>query len=270
MTEEVERTMELTLGCTTRPYVGLPFGEICERIAAAGYTDVAVFGNVGVAYDSSPEQVREVRKQVEDAGLLPSMWLPRLHLEVGLEEAWSRAQRIIDQAAALGATWLLTTGVSEPELYEDFVALMRRAAPYAEGAGVQITLKPHGGISLTTDDLISIHGQVNHPAFGICYDPGNIIYYTAGNERPETNVSKVAPLVTTGIIKDCVVVDGKPDVMVTPGEGWVDFHAVLSGLVEGGFRGPLYLECVGGTTLDEIDENVRGSLTLIHEILSAL
>ena len=50
--------MELTIGCTTRPYGGLPYAEAYERIAAAGYTDVAVFANEGqvpVRPESTPE-----------------------------------------------------------------------------------------------------------------------------------------------------------------------------------------------------------------------
>jgi sugar phosphate isomerase/epimerase len=147
---------------------------------------------------------------------------------------------------------------------------MRQTAPYAEHVGVNITLKPHGGMTLTIDDLIKAYNEVNHPAFGICYDPGNIIYYTKGELRPEPDIARVAPMVTTGIIKDCIVEDGKPDVMITPGEGLVDFAKVLGGLVEGGFRGPLYVECVGGRELDEINKNVKSTLKFVSDILAEI
>ena len=123
---------------------------------------------------------------------------------------------------------------------------------------------------MTADNLIAAHDRVGHSAFGICFDPGNIIYYTKGTARPETDVARVAPLVTTAIIKDCLLRDGKPDVLITPGEGLVDFDAVLSGLVGGGFRGPLYVECVGGQTLDEIDRNVLATREFVEEILGRL
>jgi sugar phosphate isomerase/epimerase len=261
--------MKLTLGCTTRPYNDLPFAQACQHIAAAGYTDVALFRNA-VEPDSSEKLISSARQIAQDAGLNPSMLLGRTYLELGPEGALSQYRRVIDNAATLGADWLLDTGVSSPELYDAYWALMQRAAPYAASSGVQITLKPHGGITLTKADLVSAFQRVNHPAFGICYDPGNIIYYTAGQERPETDISSVAPLVTTGIIKDCIVRQGEPDVMITPGTGWVDWHQVLSSLTEGGFRGPLYVECVGGKALDEIDENVRQTLSLIQDILSRM
>jgi sugar phosphate isomerase/epimerase len=147
---------------------------------------------------------------------------------------------------------------------------MCRTAPYAEQAGVNITLKPHGGITLTIDDLINAYNKVHHPAFGICYDPGNIIYYTKGELRPEPDIARVAPTVNTAIIKDCVVVDGNPDVMITPGEGLVDFEKVLGGLVKGGFRGPLYVECVGGKEINEINKNVKSTLKFVSDILAKL
>ena len=262
--------MKLTLGCTTRPHGELSFEDACQRIAAAGYTDVALFRQAGVTSQSSPAEVRQASAIARDAGLRPSLLMGSARLDVGQEAALDDYRRLIDNAALLGASWLLSTGTMKPEQYEAFFALMQAAAPYAAEAGIGLTLKPHGGLSLTTDDLISAHRRVSHPAFSICYDPGNIIYYTRGAERPETHIAKVAPYVTTGIIKDCTLVDGKPDVMVTAGEGLVDFPAVLTGLISGGFRGPLYVECVGGQSLDEIDRNVLYTRAFIEGILSSI
>jgi sugar phosphate isomerase/epimerase len=190
-----------------------------------------------------------------------------VEFELGLDAAADDYRVLIDNGALLGARWLLDCGTSKEERYADYVSVMRRVAPHAQAAGITITLKPHGGITLTTADLIDVYHKVDHPGFGLCYDPGNILYYTRGEERPETHIAEVAPLISTGIIKDCVLKDGTPDVMVTPGEGLVDFDTVLSGLVAGGFDGPLYLECVGGTTIDEIDANVRHTLTFVHTTL---
>jgi len=260
--------MKLTIGCTTRPFQDLSFAEACQRIATAGYTDVAVFR--GIAPDSSREDVLAMRQIAADAGLTPSMLLARAPLDLGPEPALTAYKQLIDHAAALGADWLLDLGTGQEVFRNRYVSLMRQAAPYAQQAGIAISVKPHGGITRTSDDLIALHEAVGHPAFGICYDPGNIIYYTQGAEQPEDHIARVAPLVTTGIIKDCIVRAGTPDVMITPGEGWVNFHAVLSALIEAGFDGPLYLETVGGETIDEIDRNVQGTWLYLAEILARL
>jgi sugar phosphate isomerase/epimerase len=259
--------MSIVLGCTTRPYAGLNFADACAHIASAGYSDVAVFGRNVVDSQSTREETQSARRIAEDAGLAPSMLLGRVQIELGADAAVADYRALIDNAALLGARWLLDCGTSKEELYADYLSVMRRVAPYAQATGITITLKPHGGITLTTADLIDVYRQVGHPGFGLCYDPGNIIYYTRGEERPETHVAEVAPLISTGIIKDCVLNNGKPDVMVTPGEWLVDFSAVLSALVAGGFDGPLYVECVGGTTIDEIDANVRRTLAFVRDAL---
>jgi len=264
--------MKLTIGCTTRPHSAWSFAEACEHIAAAGYTDVAVFSNKGgnpVRADSTAEEIAAARKAADDAGVVPSMVIGGPKLNLGLDAAVDDFKKLIDNVAQLGAKWQLNGGTSK-ENSEIYFEVMRRAAPHAESAGVGITLKPHAGITLTMTDLIDAYNKVNHPAFGICFDPGNIIYYTKGELRPEPEIGKVAPTVTTGIIKDCVVVDGKPDVMVTPGEGLVDFEKVLGGLVGGGFTGPLYVECVGGRELDEINRNVKSTLKFVSDILAKL
>lgn len=263
--------MTYTIGCTTRPYASLTFSEACEHIAAAGYTDVAIFANRGkmsVQAGSTFTEISAIRKSVANAGLVPSMLLGRTQLNLGLDAALDDYKRLIDKVADLGAKWLLDCGTGDQARYSDYLRLMRLAAPFAAQAGINITMKPHGGISLTADDLCKADKEVNHPAFGICYDPGNIIYYTKGDRRPETDVVSVASKVTTAIVKDCVFTNGTPDVMVTPGEGLVDFNRVFGVLVAGGFGGPLYVECVGGNQLDEINANVKSTLKFVSDILA--
>jgi sugar phosphate isomerase/epimerase len=265
--------MKWTLGCTTRPYARLDFASACAHIAAAGYSDVALFGDAGVSSESDQETVLAARQTARDTGLCPSMLLVRAQFELGHEAAVADYRRLIDNAALLGASWLLDLGASSPHGRQSaaqrsaYIDLMKQVTPYAQQAGLSISLKPHGGITLATPDLVSIYQEIDHPAFGICYDPGNIVYYSRGEERPEMHIADVASLVTTLIVKDCSLDDGKPDVMVTPGEGLVDFPAVLSALIHGGFHGPLYVECVGGETVGDIDTNVRRTLSFVQGLL---
>ena len=267
--------MELTVGCTTRPYGKLSFPEACKQIAAAGYSDVAVFrcgDAVPVNSAVPPAAAKEAGRIARDAGLDPSMLIGRTQLNLGLEAAVDDYKTLIDRAADLGTTWLLDCGTGNEEHYELYYELMRQAAAHAQQAGIHITLKPHGGITLTGEGMLDAYEKVGHPAFGLCFDPGNIIYYTKGDLVPEVEVAKVADKVTTGIIKDCTVDKeaDKANVLVTPGEGLVDFPAVLAALTSKGFTGPLYVECVAGEELDEIDGNVRGTLPFVQNIVAAL
>ena len=72
--------------------------------------------------------------------------------------------------------------------------------PHAEECGVKVVLKPHGGITLNVDDLLKAHDRVDNPSFGICYDPGNIVYYTKGQLRPEMDIDRIAPVTGAGVV----------------------------------------------------------------------
>lgn len=262
--------MEHSVGCTSRPYAELSYTEAYARIAAAGYTEVAVFGNQGrvpVRADSTTQEVADVRRAAAAAGLNPSMVIGGVQLGPGIDAAVEEYCRLIHHVAALGARYLLDCGAGQRDDLGAYCEVMRRAAPHAAQASLQITLKPHGGITVTGSDLAGIQRLVGHPAFGICYDPGNIVYYSQGELRPEAELEHVAGMVTTGIIKDCVVRDGKPDVAVTPGDGLVDFPRVLAGLAAGGFDGPYYVECVGGTTPVAVDRDLAFTLGYARGIL---
>jgi sugar phosphate isomerase/epimerase len=119
------------VGSTTRPYNKLSYQEAYERIAEAGYTDLAVFGNAGsvpVRAESTSGEVASVRRAAAAAGLTPSMLLGSTRLELGLEAAVADYRRLIDNCVALGATWLLDLGTGKEEDYENYFELMRQAA----------------------------------------------------------------------------------------------------------------------------------------------
>jgi sugar phosphate isomerase/epimerase len=261
------------IGCTTRPHGKLSFVEACERISRAGFSDVALFGNEGqmlVRGDSTEEEIVGRREQAEAAGLRPSMAMGMAGLWEGFETAERNYAKIVEYAGLLGADWVMDCGTAKEEHFEDYYELMRRMAPLAESAGVRIVLKPHGGISLTGEDMLRVRDKVGHSAFGLCYDPGNTLYYTKGEVKPEVDVHSVASDIDVVIIKDFTMVDGKPEVMVTAGDGDVDFPDVLGTLVNAGFEGPYYVECVGSSEPDAIDRDVAFTLGYVREILSGM
>ncbi|MEW6750571.1 MAG: TIM barrel protein [Candidatus Latescibacterota bacterium] len=264
--------MKRTIGCTSRPYAKLDYPEAYARIAAAGYTEVAVFANQGrvpIRADSTPQEVADVRRAAADAGLYPSMVIGGVRLDLGADAAVEEYRRLIHSVAELGARYLLDCGTGNRDDLGAYCEVMRRAAPLAAEACLSITLKPHGGITLTGSDLARVCRRVGHPAFGACYDPGNIVYYTGGELRPEKEAEQVAGSVTTAIIKDCVLLDGKPDVAVTAGDGVVDFPRVLAALAVGGFNGPYYVECVGGSDPADVDRDLAFTRGYVRGILEA-
>ena len=168
-----------------------------------------------------------------------------------------------------GRGGLLDCGTGNEAHYEDYFELMRQASPHAAAVQVEITMKPHGGISLTIADLREGLQQRESPRLWLSAMTRATLFTTPKESSvPKPDAEKVGAQVSTVIIKDCAVEDGNPDVMVTPGEGLVDFEKVLGGLVAGGFDGPLYVECVGGKTVDEINANVKSTLKFVSDILA--
>ena len=266
--------MMLKLGATTRPWHTWSFDQACQFIAYSGYEEVSIYSNAGqipVTSASTPEELIKTAATVKKYDLVPTMLLGSPRLELSLDDAVADFIKLIDATSALGCRWVMNGGTENESLYGKFFEIMRQTAPYAEKKGVQILLKPHGGLGLTGRDLAHAVEKVNHSAFRICYDPGNIIYYTKGKVRPEPDVDDIAEFVTFCIIKDCIIKeDGNPDVWVLPGEGLVDFPVVLGKLIKAGFSGPLHVECLGGSELDDVNERAWKTREWLKKMLENL
>ncbi len=164
--------------------------------------------------------------------------------------------------------WLLDIGIADEAKYDAYYEMISEVAPYAQEKGVVIILKSHGGNALTTKDTIAVCEKVAHPAFRICYDPANLLFYNKGEEDLFQDLDRIASLTEVVIIKDCVFEDGVPNVRITPGEGLVDFDRILGCFAKNGFEGEMYVECVRGDELDEIDQNLRKTRIFIEDILA--
>jgi len=265
--------MELTLGATTRPWNQWSFVEACKAIARCGYTEVAPFAHnkqVPLRADSTAEEIAAVRETVQACGLEPSLLITRTQLQLPFPEAVADYCRVIDVAAAAGVTWAMNCGCANEDQYQAFNELFRQCAPYAEERGVKLVMKPHGGNGLTGKMMREVVEAVDHPNFSVCFDPGNLLFYTQGERTPEEEVHDIKDRVGVCLIKDCVVKAGKPDVQVLPGQGLVNFGAVLGALVDAGFNGPLYVECVGGTEWDDINDRARRTHEFVAELVESL
>ena len=158
--------------------------------------------------------------------------------------------------AGLGLTYLLTFGVDRPEEYEHYYKVMSDTAAYAQERKIKLVMKPHGGSSGASDDIVAVLKAVTHPNFKIWYDAGNIIHYTG--KDPIEELKPIAKHVTGFCAKDCGAVKG--DVMIQFGTGKVDFAGVFGVLKAAGFDGPIMVECCKvGATAEETMANARAN-----------
>jgi sugar phosphate isomerase/epimerase len=126
-------------------------------------------------------------------------------------------------------------------------------------------MKPHGGASGASDEILKAMKAVGHHNFKIWYDAGNIIYYTG--KDPIEELKPIARHVTGFCAKDCAAV--KSDVMIQFGTGKVDFAGVFGVLKSAGFDGPIMVECCKvGTNAEETGANARANRTFLEDVLA--
>lgn len=259
--------MAIKLGCFTRPWNGYTFEEFLAGTAGAGYGVVGTMAlnkEPVISADLSADQVKAVREQVEAAGLAPSTVLGNFPLDGERSDSVARLRALIDNIALFGAEFLLHCGCQVGPGAERFYSIYAECCDYAEDRGVMLTLKPHGGITNTGADLLYALEVIDHDNFGIYYDPGNIVHYKGLD--PVHELLPIAEYVVGMCVKDS---EGEMvGVNILPGTGVVDFAGVFELLMHAGFDGHLVVECLGGETLDEVNENARKTREFLEGFVS--
>jgi sugar phosphate isomerase/epimerase len=265
--------MEIQLGAMNRPWTQYTFDEALAGIAAAGFKYFGFLAQrrqmlVGAA--TPPEEVDAAVAQVRRHGLEPRFVPSSISMEQSEADAVAQVRRLVDNAKRAGAPVLLEMGQSKPEYFGKYFDVMRQAAPYAESQGITIALKPHGGLSTTGDDCLRAVQEVDHPAYRLCFDPGNLLYYAG--QRPEAELPKLAPYVVAMCVKDETGGSGPGrSVDVTPGDGDVDFPAVFRILEDHGFAGkPAIVETLAGSTLEEVNHEAKRGYAYLNRVVAGI
>jgi sugar phosphate isomerase/epimerase len=257
------------LGCFNRAWTKWSFDDALDGIAAAGYKLTGLLtGQRGEAFTSSsatPEYLDRLKKRIAQRGLTVNMTAIRFRPDAPLQDNVADLRGQIENAARLELKYMLTFGVDKPAQYENFYRLMADAAVQAEKHGIQVTLKPHGGGSGASEEILRCLDKVAQPNFKIWYDAGNIVYYTG--KDPVVELEPVAKYVTGFCAKDCPAPKG--EVMSQFGTGKVDFKAVFAKLKFAGFNGPVMVEGVQvGATPEQTTANARANREFLEKVLA--
>ena len=259
------------IGCFNRPWTTWSFDEALKQIAAAGYGTTGLLTRTKdepfIGAEATPEYLSGLKRRIAASGLKANMAALRSRHDVPLRESIAEVRRQIDHADGLALTWLLSFGVDKRDEYDHYYAVMRDAAAYAQERRIKLVMKPHGGSSGASEEIVAALKAVRHPNFTIWYDAGNIIYYTG--KDPVEELKSIARHVTGFCAKDCGAPNG--DVMIQFGAGKVDFTAVFRTLKAAGFAGPIMVECCKvGATAAETMANARDNRTFLETILERL
>ncbi len=239
-----------TIGCYTRPWADVELPAALDAIVEAGYQHVGLMSTklprrLVLTAEVSDEEAARIAAEIRQRGLcVVSVYGGDIPAGISQTAAADALRRLIDLCAICGSRNLLMGGVGRREVYDAYYGAIADCCDHAQAKGVEISLKPHGGLNATGQECRAAVEKVSHPNFRIWYDPGNIFYYSEGRLDPVADAASVAGLVTGMCVKDYD--PAAPNrVLVTPGDGRVNFRAVLDRLIAGGFRsGPLVVECL--------------------------
>jgi len=254
----------------TRQSANWGFDVALKGINQAGYKTVGLLTPMPeepfIGSSATAEYLAHLQQRIADSGLVATMGSLRIKESSPVKDAIEDVRKQIDHARFLKLQWLLTFGVDRKEHFAMYDKVMTDAADYAQEAGMKLVLKPHGGASGAAEEIKRCLREVNRPNFKIWYDAGNIIYYTG--KDPVEELKPIVEYVTGFCAKDC---DGeKKNVMIQLGAGKVDFTAVFTELKKAGFNGPVFLECAGGKTFDEVTADARDNRLFLEKIFAAI
>jgi len=239
-------------------------------IKDAGYTFMGLLTAMPdepfLADAAGHDYLASLKKRIAEAGLTATMGALRINFEASQEDIFRQVRRQIENAHFLNLEWLLTFGFDKEEDHEKYYQAMTDAADYAQERKIKLVLKPHGGGSGSSGEILRCLKQVNRPNFKIWYDAGNIIYYTG--KDPIEELKPIAQHVTGFCAKDCS--GEKGDVMIEFGMGKVDFRGVYKELKKAGFNGPSFVECAGGKTLAEVTASASANRLFLEKIFASL
>jgi sugar phosphate isomerase/epimerase len=259
------------IGCFNRPWTKWSFDETLKQIKAAGYKSTGLLSRTKdepfIGVNATPEYLDKLKKRIAENGLVANMGALRSRHNIALEDSIKEVRTQIDNAKFLSLEYVLSFGADNTEEFAQYFKVMSDAAAYAQDKGVKLVMKPHGGISGSSEEILRVIKEVNHKNFSIWYDAGNIIHYTG--KDPVAEIEPIAQHITGFCAKDCGELKG--DVMLQFGEGKVDFAAVFKKLEAGGFNGPVMVECCKiGATPEETTANARANREFLEKVLASI
>lgn len=270
-TQPVDAAVKWTVGCFNRPWTKWSYDECLDGIKAAGYKFTGLLTPTRqepfTGSAATPDYLAALKQKLASRGLKANMTSLRVRAGEPFEAAQKDLRQQIDNAQFLKLEHLLTFGVDKPSEYDNYFKLMSDAAAYSKERKLKLVMKPHGGASGASDEIVAAIKKVNHPNFKIWYDAGNIIHYTG--KDPVEELKPIVQYVTGFCAKDCATVKG--DVMIQFGAGKVDFKAVFSALKAGGFKGPIMVECCAiGATAAETTANAKANREFLEKVLASI
>jgi sugar phosphate isomerase/epimerase len=250
-----------------------------EELAQAGCELVeltAAFGpgaREGATFDyMDPYAVERAGRALERSGLRlhsmhgPMMLLPPSRLSpfgpAGLEGVLEAERAACDAVMAMGGRFVVTQDIAELEP-EDEPHLaspgpLSELADYAAERGCVFCIENGAEDARGFERLVRAVEELAHPGLGICLDTGHAQLWNYCDVPRSVAACGTA-------LRSCHVHDnlGSSDAHLVAGDGIVPWAAVLRGLADVAYRGPLVVEMYSGRRGEDPGAAVRASAEFI-------
>jgi len=137
------------------------------------------------------------------------------------------------------------SALATDEHYDRATEALRQIAPIAEREGMTLTLEIHmNTIHDTAETALRLIDAVNSPALRVNFDPGNM-FATPTAEDPLSAIQKLKGKLGLCHLKNCVMINGKPDFSVPLESGHIDYYKILEALLDTGYDDLVSIEYCG-------------------------
>ena len=247
----------MKLGIVSGVYCNYSLNEAVAHIAAAGYDCIDVWGGRPHVYrrDFSPQQLRQLRKQIEEAGLTVASFLPAFHRypyslssPVGAirRDSLQYMRECMDNAAELGAQILLIVPLQgiyqgsieegRERLIDSINAICEEAVPYPFKLGLEVVNPTASNLVNTATEAVQIISRLDDQSVGIVLDTGHI---NLVDESAEEAIRRAGDRLLQVHVNDN---DGRQQQNLIPGDGTFDFVGFINALRAAGYEGCLSAE----------------------------
>lgn len=251
----------MRLAYSTNAYRRFPAVEAIRRIASVGYRGVELMADAPHAWpaDTTDDDIAAIRGALDEHNLelsninafmttaIQDFWHPSW---IEPDEAFRR-QRISHTKAALtlarklGARCITTEpggplpeGMSRGAALDIFTDGLNDALGHAEEVGVLLLVEPEPDLLIeNTEQFLELAERVDSPMFGLNFDIGH--FYCVGEDLPGA-VRRLQSFTRHYHIED--IAASRVHEHLVPGEGAIDFSAVLSAIQETGYDGWITVE----------------------------
>lgn len=257
------------IGFFVRPWQRFPLDDALAGIAASGARLVgyqAIGPHPAISPEAAPDGLAAAERGIAERRLKLILYRPIVPFRLSDEAFLAAFEPHFVLAQRFGVERLLFTAPGRVDEHDRFWRMMPLAAAAAQRRGMTFLLKPHGGLMGTADDCLSVARRFDHPAIRICYDPGNVVYYTGAD--PLHGLRALAPYLGALSVKDCTAPEAEGGtVMVSPGAGKVDFRRLFGILNEAGFRAPCLVETLAEGTPEEVNREARQTVDYLRGLV---